>query len=575
MSHRVVAAVTLGQSPRADILDEMRALVPDVNWIEQGALDGLEEPELARLVPQLGEFPLVTRVRAGRPIVVGDVAIRPLLQRAIDRVAADADLAVVLCSTPVSLQTRLPLLYPDRLLSATVASLASSNLVAVVTPRADQVRTQRDRWQRLGLRSVVLHASPFGDVDYESIGWRARKAGASLIVLDCFSYSGEVKARLEEASGLPTILARSIVASIAGELARPATRGSRREQAVTVPRTVTQRPAGAAAVVRSFPAPVRRSTKGVDTLADHLRAHYALGLIGPGDRIPSVRRLARQLRISPTTVADWYRQLHAEGVLTSKKGSGTYLKSFAMDHVLRAGNAPAIDLVNGLVQHFRLIGLSLRDAADLLAVLSDGRHVRMKAGCLMPLELFESVFASADARLGFAFPRTFLSPFRTYPQLRRQLSADPSVRTILTTHLHYAIAERLATDLRLGMLVLQLDTRTANILAGRPRTRRHVILRDPDAADVIRSLAGVLAPPQSGTVVVGDLDEPGEIFEAHHAGTEIVVSPAAFASVRTRVLHPEGLKVWRPQLSEHTVRTLLNTYFVAHLEQGAEPHLPS
>src|SRR5690606_16442450 len=174
------------------------------------------------------------------------------------------------------------------------------------------------------------------------------------------------------------ILARSIVASIAGELARPATRGSRREQAVTVPRTVTQRPAGAAAVVRSFPAPVRRSTKGVDTLADHLRAHYALGLIGPGDRIPSVRRLARQLRISPTTVADWYRQLHAEGVLTSKKGSGTYLKSFAMDHVLRAGNAPAIDLVNGLVQHVRLIGLSLRDAAGLLAVLSDGRHARMK-----------------------------------------------------------------------------------------------------------------------------------------------------------------------------------------------------
>ncbi len=570
MHDRVVAAVTLGQSPRADILDEMRALVPSVHWIEQGALDDVDEADLARLGPQTGEFPLVTRVRQGRPIVVGGVAIRPLLQRAIDRVGADADLVVVLCSTPVSLQSRLPLLHPDRLLSAAVASLASSNLVAVVTPRADQVRTQRDRWRSFGFPSVVLHASPFGDEDFESIGWRARRAGASLIVLDCFAYSGEVKARLEEASGLPTILARSIVASMAGELARPAVGGLAPRPVAPVSRTAAHRQAPAAVVVRSLPAPVRGPRNPVNVLADHLRAHYTLGLIAPGDRIPSVRRLAQRLQVSPTTVADWYRQLHEDGVLTSKPGSGTYLKAVGTGRIVARQDSAALNLVDRLLGYFQLIGLSLRDAADLLVMLSETRHVRIKVAALMPLELFETVFSSVDTRLGVTLPRVFLNPFRTYPWLRRQLSSEPTVRSILTTHLHYATAERLARDLHLEMIVLQFDGRTAKILAGEPRIRRHVIVRDTDSAEVIRSLADVLKSPEAGPVIVHDLTELSAVIEAPFSGTEVIASPAALVQARTSVRDPESVKVWHPRLSERMVRELLNRYFVAHLKQGPQ-----
>jgi protein AroM len=563
MRDRVVAAVTLGQSPRADILDEMRALVPTVRWIEHGALDDVDEHDLSRFAPQAGEFPLVTRVRTGRPIVVGDVTIRPLLQRAIDNAAKIADLVVLLCSSPVSLESRGPLLCPDRLLSAAVAALASDNLIAVVTPRADQVRTQQERWQRAGLRSVVLHASPFGKVNYAALGRRARASGASVIVLDCIAYSSDAKAQLEEASGLPTILARSVVASMAKEIARPAivARTARVGSATraTQPTNESLIPVG--------PSVPGRHARRDRLFADRLRACYSLGLIGPGDRLPSVRALARDMRVSPTTVAEWYRQLHERGLLTSRRGSGTYLNALGTSRVAQCRDVTVSAFVDRVLRQFQVLGMSLRDATELLDALTDTRRARMKFGCLMPLEFFEFVFAAADARLGMALPRVFLNPGRTHPQLHRQLVAEPAARVLLTTSLHYATAERLADELGRELIVMQLDPRTSAFLCGRS-TERCLLVRDSDTAELLRSLIdasgrGLQRP------VVRAIGEPDAVVEAERAREALLVSAAAVPLLTRTTLNTASLSVWRPQLSDRSVSELLNTYFRASLRAPA------
>jgi len=46
------------------------------------------------------------------------------------------------------------------------------------------------------------------------------------------------------------------------------------------------------------------------------------GVVQPGDMVPSVRELARQLAINPNTVARAYRQLQDDGVLQSVRGTG-------------------------------------------------------------------------------------------------------------------------------------------------------------------------------------------------------------------------------------------------------------
>ncbi|MCA9168021.1 MAG: GntR family transcriptional regulator [Planctomycetales bacterium] len=52
----------------------------------------------------------------------------------------------------------------------------------------------------------------------------------------------------------------------------------------------------------------------------------------PGERVPSVRDLAKQLAINPNTVARAYRQLQDDGVLETIRGLGLQVTSRALDH---------------------------------------------------------------------------------------------------------------------------------------------------------------------------------------------------------------------------------------------------
>jgi GntR family transcriptional regulator len=46
------------------------------------------------------------------------------------------------------------------------------------------------------------------------------------------------------------------------------------------------------------------------------------GAIAPGELVPSVRELARDLAVNPNTIARAYRELQARGVLESVRGTG-------------------------------------------------------------------------------------------------------------------------------------------------------------------------------------------------------------------------------------------------------------
>ena len=53
----------------------------------------------------------------------------------------------------------------------------------------------------------------------------------------------------------------------------------------------------------------------------------ATGTLGPNDPVASVRELARELRVNPLTVSKAYRRLADAGVLTVRRGEGTYVSA--------------------------------------------------------------------------------------------------------------------------------------------------------------------------------------------------------------------------------------------------------
>src|SRR5215475_13491960 len=60
-------------------------------------------------------------------------------------------------------------------------------------------------------------------------------------------------------------------------------------------------------------------------LAEELRTAAGDGRLRSGDRLPSTRALATQLKVSRTVTAAAYEQLHAEGWIAGRHGSGTYI----------------------------------------------------------------------------------------------------------------------------------------------------------------------------------------------------------------------------------------------------------
>jgi len=66
-------------------------------------------------------------------------------------------------------------------------------------------------------------------------------------------------------------------------------------------------------------APIWRQIEG------SVRRLVAAGTLAPGAPVPSVRELARELRINPATVAKGYQRLVDAGVLTVRRGEGTYV----------------------------------------------------------------------------------------------------------------------------------------------------------------------------------------------------------------------------------------------------------
>jgi GntR family transcriptional regulator len=62
-------------------------------------------------------------------------------------------------------------------------------------------------------------------------------------------------------------------------------------------------------------------------IAEQIRTSILAGQLEPGEQLPTVRRVAVELAINPSTVSQAYAELEREGFLTSQDGSGTFVAS--------------------------------------------------------------------------------------------------------------------------------------------------------------------------------------------------------------------------------------------------------
>ncbi|MGX1882434.1 FadR/GntR family transcriptional regulator [Streptomyces sp. NPDC055287] len=132
----------------------------------------------------------------------------------------------------------------------------------------------------------------------------------------------------------------------------------------------------------------------VDTVVDQLRAQLAEGEWAVGDRIPTEHELAEQLGVGRNTVREAVRVLVHGGLLESRQGNGTFVRSAADPAAVLRGmrHANVLDVLElrvALEAEAARLAAVRRDEADLRAL----RHVLA--------ELHEQGDRAADADLAF------------------------------------------------------------------------------------------------------------------------------------------------------------------------------
>src|SRR2546421_7610808 len=60
-------------------------------------------------------------------------------------------------------------------------------------------------------------------------------------------------------------------------------------------------------------------------IVEQVKEASRLGLIEPGDQMPTVREVVTQLAVNPNTVLKAYRMLEYEGLLEGRPGQGTFV----------------------------------------------------------------------------------------------------------------------------------------------------------------------------------------------------------------------------------------------------------
>lgn len=217
-----VGMITIGQSPRTDVVPEVTALVGRrIEVVETGALDGLNLEEVRRLVPGPGDEMLVTRMADGTEVHVAKRHSLPRIQACIDRLAPQVDVIVLLCTGRFAeFRSPRPFIEPQELVDRVVQGVVGpGGKVGVMVPGAAQVEAGRQRMAKYGLTATVVAASPYaGGDEIRRAAERLEVADVKAVVMHCIGYDAKMKAEVRRVSGKPVILARSLVGKILEEM---------------------------------------------------------------------------------------------------------------------------------------------------------------------------------------------------------------------------------------------------------------------------------------------------------------------------------------------------------------------
>ena len=106
-----------------------------------------------------------------------------------------------------------------------------------------------------------------------------------------------------------------------------------------------------------------------DQIYSQIKAQIIAGKLSPGEALPSIRALAKDLRISVITTKRAYEELEREGFLTTVPGKGCFVAARDLELVREDCLRRVEEHLSQAVQIAKGGGVTLPELADALTIL--------------------------------------------------------------------------------------------------------------------------------------------------------------------------------------------------------------
>lgn len=308
-----------------------------------------------------------------------------------------------------------------------------------------------------------------------------------------------------------------------------------------------------------------------DALSDRLRDRILnalhLGMLRPGDRLPSIRTLWREMGVDHRVVAQAYRTLEAEGLVEVRGRSGVYLApqdQFGGELLAETARWLAGVLVEAWKRR-----LTIADVPELIRRCTQTRTLR--CACV---ESNEDQMTAYTAELAEQFG---LDPYPVriapipLPRPDRSVEfhwVEDELRRcdlVVTTSYHARLVRKAAENVGIPAVVLTVNPDVVETIQKRLREGPlTVVAVEPAFGDRMRAMYADDQPDRVRVVLAGD----GGALDALDHDEPVLLTRAARQALGPDAELPQLLP-HSPTFSPHTARELLGVIIRLNLEAAA------
>lgn len=101
-------------------------------------------------------------------------------------------------------------------------------------------------------------------------------------------------------------------------------------------------------------------------IVDQVRRAVAIGVLKPGEQLPTVKQLASDLVVNPATVSRSLRELEHLDIIQSVPGRGAFVRADAITSAAKSGARDVVSAsINAAIREARSLGVDESDLHEL------------------------------------------------------------------------------------------------------------------------------------------------------------------------------------------------------------------